>query len=81
MKYHKILEKHDISEADINTLVKHFAERAAKDSSNLQPDAVYHSAAIDIALGAVDMSEETLGAMKTGHSAKGWIEVLTGIKL
>ena len=81
MNYQKVLQKHNISDDDINTLVKHFAERASLDGNNKQPDAVYHTAAIDIAIGAIDLSEETLGAMKSGHDAKGWIGVLTGIKL
>lgn len=81
MNYQKVFEKHNISDADINKLVDAFASRASKDSANKQPDGIYHSAAIDIAMGAIDMSEETIDAMSNGHTAKGWIEILTGVTL
>lgn len=82
MNYQKILRSHQISDADITKLVEQFSARAAsEDPQNRLPDAVYHSAAVDIAMGAIDLSEDTQNTMKVGHDARTWMQVLTGVQL
>lgn len=82
MNYQKILSAHHITDDDIQQLVTLFKSRAtASDKSNCLPDAIYESAAIDIAMGAIDLSQETQEAMKEGHQARQWLHVLTGLAI
>ena len=81
MSYAKTLEQHGISQADLDTLTQYFAERGKQDTNNSLPDAVYNTVALDITMGAIEFSKETLSAMGKGHDAKGWIKVMTGVDL
>ena len=79
MIYEKVLAKHGLSSADIDTLVATMRERAS--GGVVQPEAVYHSAAVDLALGACEMSEEVLAGMKGGDDARRWLAILTGVSV
>ncbi len=81
MSYDKELEKNGITAADIDKLVAAFRQRAAGDKTVSHPDAIYHTAAVDLAMGAVDLHKEVLAGMKDGHSAKAWLAILTGVAL
>ncbi|MCV6626630.1 MAG: hypothetical protein OIF38_11070 [Cellvibrionaceae bacterium] len=81
MDYHKQLQKFNISQADIERLCKTFNERAASLGESRQAEVLYESAAIDLALGAIELEQETQQAMKEGLSAKQWLTLLTGVKL
>lgn len=86
MSYDKVLKEHDIGDADIDRVVEAFLSRAqtAHDQGDVQsahPRAVYHTAAVDMAMGAVDLHKEVKAGMNSSHSARGWLSILTGVDL
>lgn len=79
MNYEKVLKDHNITNADIDRIVTAFQARAQADSQSAHPEAIYHTAAVDIAMGAVDLQQEVKAGMNESHSAKGWLSILTGV--
>jgi len=79
MNYGKALAKHGLKDGDVNHLVEVLQQRANASSEVVQPRAIYHSAAVDIALGACELSEEVQAGMKSESSARHWLEILTGV--
>ena len=86
MNYDKLLQEHGISDGDIDRIVQAFAARAAEanaggDAQAPHPQAVYHTAAVDMAMGAVDLHKEVKAGMNSSHSARSWLSILTGVAL
>ena len=81
MNYGKALAKHGLKDADVDRVVEVLMQRAGASSEAVQPRAIYHSAAVDLALGACELSEEVLAGMKSDSSARNWLEILTGVSL
>ncbi len=80
MNYEKALAKHGLSEADVERVVDAFIARAERSSEPVQPRAIYHSAALDLALGACEMSEEVSAGMKADSGARTWLAILSGVE-
>lgn len=81
MSYNKVLKDHQINPSDIDRIVAAFQARAEADSQAAHPQAVYHTAAIDMAMGAVDLQKEVAAGMHESHSARAWLSILTGVAL
>lgn len=81
VNYQDILLKHGISDQTIDALANTFRQRATDQTPLCHPDAVYHTAAIDIAMGVIDLHQETKAGLNEDHSAKEWLSILTGISL
>ncbi len=86
MSYNKLLKEHNISDADIARIVAAFESRAVDahnngESQSAHPQAVYHTAAIDMAVGAVELHKEVKAGMNSSHSARTWLSILTGVDL
>jgi len=79
MNYEKALAKHGLGNDEIEQLVEVLARRAEAADGKAQPKAIYHSAAIDLMLGACEMCEEVQAGMKDSTSAKTWLSILTGV--
>jgi hypothetical protein len=80
MSYEKALAKHGLSDADVERIVDTFMARAEASSESVQPRAIYHSAALDLVLGACEMSEEVSAGMKAQSSAHTWLAILSGVE-
>ncbi len=81
MNYGKVLAKHGLSDTDVDRLADALLQRAADSGEDRQPRAIYHSAAVDLAMGACELSEEVQAGMKSESSARNWLEILTGVAL
>jgi len=81
MNYQKQLNKYGIDVADLETLVAAFESKIKSGDLNAQPKVILESAAIDMALGAVEMHTDATVAEKEGLSARQWLSVLTGVEL
>ncbi len=81
MSQHKLLAKHAIGDEELDKLVALMRQRAQADESVSHPDAIYHSAAVDMAMGAVDLHEDIVQGMRSSHSAKQWLQILTGVEI
>jgi hypothetical protein len=80
MNYQKILRDNQITDADMTRLLELFRARAsAADHANMLPDSIYESAAVDIAMGAIDLCKDTHESMQEGHDARHWLHILTGL--
>ena len=81
MNYQKQLNKYGINDADLETLVAAFEANIKSNDLNTQAKVILESAAIDMALGAVEMHTDATVAENEGLSARQWLSVLTGVAL
>ena len=81
MNYEKALAEHGLGSNDIEHVVNTLIQRAEAAGGKVQPKAIYHSAAIDLILGACELSEEVQAGMKDDTSAKAWLAILTGVSV
>lgn len=77
----KLFAKHNISDSDIEQICQTFKTRIQEEALPRQAEVLLESAAVDLALGAIEMSQETQAAMGDALSPKVLIQVLTGCKL
>ncbi|MBB6523093.1 hypothetical protein [Pseudoteredinibacter isoporae] len=77
----KLFAKHDISNSDIDQICQTFKARIKDQELPRQAEVLLESAAVDLALGAIEMSQETQAAMGDALSPKDLIQVLTGCEL
>lgn len=77
----KLFAKHNISDSDIEQICQTFKTRIQEEALPRQAEVLLESAAVDLALGAIEMSQETQAAMGDALSPKALIQVLTGCKL
>ena len=82
MNYEKVLQAHGITRAHLDKVADTFRARAQDaDAALAHPLAVYHTAAVDLALGAVDMHQEVQAGMERSHSARDWFSIFTAVSL
>lgn len=81
MNYQKQLDGHGIDGADLEKLIATFESRINSGDLSPQPRVILESAAIDMALGAVEMHTDATVAEKEGLSARQWLNLLTGAEL
>lgn len=81
MNYEKALSKHGLNDDDIESLVNTWMQRTEAAGDKVQAKAIYHSAAIDLALGACELSDEVQEGMKEESSARRLLAILTGVEL
>lgn len=74
----KLLAKHEISQGNIEQICQLFKSRIEGNKLAKQADVLLESLAIDIAMGAIEMSQENQAAMGDALSARSLVEVLTG---
>lgn len=74
----KILAKNGISQANIEQICQLLKSRIEDKQLTMQADVLLESMAVDIAMGAIEMSQENQAAMGDALSAIALIEVLTG---
>ncbi|GAA6152930.1 hypothetical protein [Pseudoteredinibacter isoporae] len=77
----KLFAKHDISTSDIDQICQTFKARVKDQALPRQAEVLLESAAVDLALGAIEMSQETQAALDDALSPKDLIRVLTGCQL
>jgi len=71
------LAEHAITSATLDQLAATMAERA-KANGFSHPIAVYHSLAVDLALGALDNERESAESLGKTHSVKDWLAIISG---
>lgn len=79
MDYLKQLEKFDLGQADIDHLADTFEQRAKQAEQSKQARILYESAAMDLALGAIEMYQDTEKAIQEKLSPKQWLSLLSGV--
>ncbi len=75
--YLKTLAEHGIEANDIE-LISQEMESRAKATGFSHPNGVYHALIVDLALSAVDIQRETQQEMGNTHTAKQWLDIITG---
>ena len=81
MSYLTDLEDSNINQADIDRIAAVWRERARTLGEQPHPAAIYQTAATDIAMGLLELHRETETAMQEDHSARNWLEIVTGVDL
>ena len=81
MSYLTDLEDSNINQADIDRIAEAWRERARTLGEHPHPAAIYQTAAADIAMGLLELHRETETAMQGDHSARNWLEIVTGVDL
>ncbi|WP_299769244.1 hypothetical protein [uncultured Pseudoteredinibacter sp.] len=77
----KLLAKHNIHSAELELICQQFESRVAEKGLPRQAKILLETAAVDLALGAIEMSQETESAMGESLSAVQLLEILCGLEL
>lgn len=80
MDYQKQLQQYRINPATLDLISSQFAERAKAMGLARQADAIYQAAAMDLALGAIELHKDTQEGMKESISPEQWINIITGLE-
>lgn len=78
MDYQKLFNKHHINTSYLDNVSQQFAQRAKDLGLPRQADAIYQAAAADLAMGAIELHQDTQEGMKESISPAQWLEIITG---
>lgn len=81
MTYLTELNAAGIYQADIDLVAETWRRRAAERGEQAHPNAIYQTAAVDIAMGLIELHRETESAMQADHPVRSWLGIVTGVKL
>ncbi|GAB2188839.1 hypothetical protein [Sessilibacter sp. MAH2] len=77
MNYLKPLQKNGVYSEDLEDIAKLLEDRASSKGFK-HPQSVYHSMAVDLALGTLEMKTEAESELGKSHSLKDWLAIILG---
>ena len=81
MSYLTDLKEFNIDQADIDRIAAAWRQRAANLGEAPHPAAIYQTAAVDIAMGLIELHRETAAAMHSDHPPRTWLAIVSGVDL